>query len=446
MPEAKSENNATTTWAAAVAAADQATIAHMASNPIKPRSDNLICRPWGGYGLRDYKNLGADGATPAGAGPWGEAFEICADGTDAEASRYPSIVSLPDGSEIDLPLLLAVGGRHILGDAFVATFGPRLPLLPKTLDVHELLSVQAHPEGNTEAYVILAAEPGATICLGFRRDMDAEQLKRRLATGRLTQQALVDRLLPTAHPAQIQALLAPNFAQREQSCETVVAELSALLAPGKPGGETTASLIASLKQLYWEVLDSVNRFEVEAGQVIYNANPPRIALHTGRPRSAEVHALGNPEGKQILALEIRRPGTTYRAWDHVRFPLRDIHIEKALDALNLMATDPREYFAQPHALAERPGVFRSVEAETFIIDHLRPRPGQSVKQPADGLVRTLHVVRGSVLLESASATAQTPIGRGESALLPASLPDLTVTSDATDAEAILVTIPLPLRS
>ena len=446
MPDAKPENEDTTTWAAAVAAADATTIARIASGPITPRPDNLVCRPWGGFGLREYKNLGAKGAGPAGNGPWGEAFEISADSTDAEASRYPSIVPLPDGSEIDLPRLLAVGGRQILGEAFLAAFGPRLPLLPKTLDVHELLSVQAHPEGNTEAYVILAAEPGATICLGFSRDVDAGQLKRRLAAGRRTQQALLGRLLSTADPAQIQSILAPNFARREQSCDTVMSELSALLAAGKPGGASTASMLGSLKELYWEVLDSLNRFEVEPGQVIYNANPPRITQQSRRPRSAEVHALGNPEGKEILALEIRRPGTTYRAWDHVRFPPRDIHIEQALDSLNLTATDPQEYFAEPQALAGRPGVFRSVKAETFIIDHLRPRPDQSVEQVADGLVRTLHVVRGSIVLQPSGGPVPTKIGRGESALLPVSLPNFIATSDDTDAEAILVTIPLPQQS
>jgi len=65
--------------------------------------------------------------------------------------------------------------------------------------------------------------------------------------------------------------------------------------------------------------------------LIYNANPEAVSAATGRSRSAEVNALGNPQGKGFLALEIRRPGPTFRAWDHVRFPLRPIDVDKTLE-------------------------------------------------------------------------------------------------------------------
>jgi hypothetical protein len=113
---------------------------------------------------------------------------------------------------------------------------------------------------------------------------------------------------------------------------------------------------------------------VTPGQVIYNANPEAVSAATGRPRSAEVHALGNPQGKEILALEIRRPGPTFRAWDHARFPLRPIDVDKTLDALNLQATRPADFIVTPRPLAGCPGVFRSVQSEWFVVDHLRPRP------------------------------------------------------------------------
>ena len=40
----------------------------------------------------------------------------------------------------------------------------------------------------------------------------------------------------------------------------------------------------------------LNEISVTPGQVIYNANPEAVSAATGRPRSAEVHALGNPQG------------------------------------------------------------------------------------------------------------------------------------------------------
>jgi len=46
---------------------------------------------------------------------------------------------------------------------------PRPPLLIKFLFTTEPLSVQVHPEGKTEMWHILAAEPGAKIAGGFRQ-------------------------------------------------------------------------------------------------------------------------------------------------------------------------------------------------------------------------------------------------------------------------------------
>ena len=52
---------------------------------------------------------------------------------------------------------------------------PDLPLLIKFLFTTEPLSVQVHPEGKTEMWHILAAEPGAKIAAGFREDHLLEQ-------------------------------------------------------------------------------------------------------------------------------------------------------------------------------------------------------------------------------------------------------------------------------
>ena len=152
---------------------DAALASALGAELIAPRRDNFVERPWGGTGMRRFKRLCELPAQLEVTGlGLGEAFEIAAYDADPEAASYPSKVRLTDGSEITLPRLLAMHGETLLGREFVARHGARFPLLPKTLDIHELLSVQGHPEGCTEVYIIIEAEPGATIRVGFATDVD----------------------------------------------------------------------------------------------------------------------------------------------------------------------------------------------------------------------------------------------------------------------------------
>src|SRR5512134_3984442 len=167
---------------------DRAVAASLATRLLKPWRDNLVERPWGGARMRAFKRLPEP---ERGAAPVGESFEIAADDSDEEARQHPSLLTLDDGSRIALPALLAVHAEVLLGDEFVKLYGRRYPLLPKLLDVAELLSVQAHPPGNTEVYVIVAADPGATIRLGFAADIDAGSWSQKLASGRSDQQRLL---------------------------------------------------------------------------------------------------------------------------------------------------------------------------------------------------------------------------------------------------------------
>ena len=62
---------------------------------------------------------------------------------------------------------------------------PKPPLLIKFLFTTEALSVQVHPEGKTEMWHILAAEPGAKIAAGFRKPITAEQLRESALSGEI---------------------------------------------------------------------------------------------------------------------------------------------------------------------------------------------------------------------------------------------------------------------
>jgi mannose-6-phosphate isomerase class I len=423
------------TLAERLLAGDRAAAAELALGLLKPRRDNLVERPWGGNKLRAFKGL--DSAAGAPGRRFGESFELAADDADDEARLHPSMIDLPDGSTIALPALLAVHAEALLGVGFVRRYGRRFPLLPKLLDVAELLSVQAHPRGNTEVYVIVDAEPGATIRLGFAADVDAAAFRERLLKGRRDQQRLLELVGAADSGAALQGLLAPWLARRG----TAAAELWPALERRLPAGvrrSEVEKLLTALHEVYWAVLDALNAIPVKAGDVIYNANPPRVTAQTRAPASAEVHALGNPEGLSVLVLEIRRPGPTLRAWDNVRFPLRNIDVSAALDSLNLRATSPVDFVVEPKLV--RPGVRRSVDREYFRVEHVEPSGGLAVAVPASP-PHSLHVLSGSVRLERADGRALGTLERGESALVPAGVGAYCVS--ARGPRALLIKVDLP---
>lgn len=75
-----------------------------------------------------------------------------------------------------------------LGTEHVARYGPDPALLVKLLDAGQRLPLHAHPDrgfaathlasgyGKTEAWIVLEAEPGADVHLGFSRDVTAAEL------------------------------------------------------------------------------------------------------------------------------------------------------------------------------------------------------------------------------------------------------------------------------
>jgi mannose-6-phosphate isomerase class I len=413
---------------------DRRAAAELAGCVLKPLRDNLVERPWGGDKLCAFKNLSSSARSSARR--FGESFEISADDADDEARRHPSVLELRDGSAITLPALLAVHGEALLGEAFVRRYGRRFPLLPKLLDIAELLSVQAHPPGNTEVYVIVAADPGATIRLGFAVDVDADRWIAKLEAGRQDQQRLLE-LLGAGAADELQAALQPWLARRGAATAELEASLKGRLVDPIAWAEVEPRL-GALHDTYWAVLDALNEIPVKAGDVVYNANPARVVAATGDPPSAEVHALGNPDGRGVLALEIRRPGPTLRAWDHVRFPLRNVDIEGALRALNRTATRAEDFIVEPKPV--RPGVDRSVDGEYFRLEHCRPTPHRVVDAPASG-PHSLHVLSGSVRLQRSDGSELATLARGESAFVPAGVAAYRIAADGSSASVVRALLP-----
>lgn len=405
----------------------------LASEPLRMRRDNLVLRPWGGRGLLAFKGL--EGATRPGR--YGESFEISAYPDDPEAARYPSIVEFADGSSMGLAELLRRAGEAVLGPSFFAAYGPNIPLLPKLLDVEGLLSVQSHPPGNPEAYVVITCDPGATLRVGFAHDVDGEQMREMLRGARATQEQLSE--LFWVSEERYAPLLAELLGKPDS-----VTRLGEQLTPLLRYADDRTRLLASLEILdacYRAMLEALNVLELAPGMVIFNADPPGANAQV--TPSAQVHCLGNPEGRAVLLLEVRRPGITHRAWDHVRFPVRDLAIDEAFAAMTSHATRPEDFVCERKPLADRPGVFRSVSCPAFVIDHLCPRPGLSVHAVVDGLPSTLHGIRGSVRLSGPKDANWGVLRAGESMLLPAGIHGLRLDAQTADSEVVQVTIPLP---
>lgn len=148
---------------------------------IKPDPDNLVEVVWGGDLIEKLKGLEPSGRRI------GESWE-CSTHPD-----HPSMVRLGNGVRMLLLDIVNLEGERILGERVYRDFKGRLPVLVKFLDAREDLSVQVHPSderaaelgehdtGKTESWLILGAEPGAVIYLGFKEDTDPAELERALS-------------------------------------------------------------------------------------------------------------------------------------------------------------------------------------------------------------------------------------------------------------------------
>jgi len=199
-------------------------------------------------------------------------------------------------------------------------------------------------------------------------------------------------------------------------------------------------VLRALHAAYWDVLDLMNEIPVAPGQVLYNATPERIAAARGIPRSAEIHALGNTQALEIVALEIRKPGTTYRAWDNVRFPLRDVDADAAIAALNLQRTRPEEFVVARTSVAGRPGVAVSVDSDEYRLEHLTPTSTLSIDVAA-GEPHNLHALSGAVSVYASDGALVGRLASGDSALVPIGVGAYRVVADTEPAEVLKVSVP-----
>lgn len=128
-----------------------------------------------------------------------ESWEVVDHGEDQSVVAYGPLAGRKLGE------LAREFGGEMYGDAAPPA---RFPLLFKLLDARQALSVQVHPNdaqaarldppdlGKTEAWVVLAAEPGSAIYAGLKRGFDRAALAREVARG--TTELCLHRFEPKA--------------------------------------------------------------------------------------------------------------------------------------------------------------------------------------------------------------------------------------------------------
>jgi mannose-6-phosphate isomerase len=96
---------------------------------------------------------------------------------------------------------------ELLGDKVYAQFGVEFPLLIKFIDATDTLSVQVHPNdttaaerhnayGKTEMWVVLAAEPGAGLYMGFKERLTAQAFYTHTQKGTLPEVLNFEQVAP----------------------------------------------------------------------------------------------------------------------------------------------------------------------------------------------------------------------------------------------------------
>ncbi|MBC19092.1 MAG: mannose-6-phosphate isomerase [Planctomycetaceae bacterium] len=137
---------------------------------------------WGG------RRLATELGKPIGQGDdYAESWEVVDHGDDQ------SVVSDGPLRELTLAQLVDEHGEALLGIDY-----PQIgfPLLWKFLDAHRVLSVQVHPDdskasrlvppdrGKTEAWIVLAADPGSVLYAGLVAGVDREKLTQMIEEGK----------------------------------------------------------------------------------------------------------------------------------------------------------------------------------------------------------------------------------------------------------------------
>ncbi len=141
---------------------------------------------WGGDRIATSKHLDAD------SGNIGESWEI------SSVPGDESIVAEGALAGQSLSQVVARYGEKLVGKHCFEQFGPMFPLLAKFIDARRDLSIQVHPNdklawerhrslGKSEMWYVINAQPGAQIISGLSVPVTADEYRKRVEEGTITE-------------------------------------------------------------------------------------------------------------------------------------------------------------------------------------------------------------------------------------------------------------------
>ncbi|TRZ41776.1 type I phosphomannose isomerase catalytic subunit [Robertkochia solimangrovi] len=139
---------------------------------------------WGGTKLRSVLNKDFETDTAA------ESWEVSA------VEGNVSVVMNGPLAGKELQELIDTYQSELLGEAVFNRFGNMFPILIKFIDANKDLSVQLHPNdslarerhdsfGKTEMWVVMEADEGSELIVGFNKDLSREEYTEALESGKL---------------------------------------------------------------------------------------------------------------------------------------------------------------------------------------------------------------------------------------------------------------------
>ncbi len=150
------------------------------TRPLKLSPDLFTPRsrtPWGGYDIaRRFKQ---DWVKDPQKTMIGESWEVSCD------PAFPSVVV---GADVSLKDLIDQQPNRMLSPGYVQKYGAHCDILVKLINAADPLSLQVHPTdddealkpgecGKPESWLVLHAEPGAGLYLGFSQPVPKEELE-----------------------------------------------------------------------------------------------------------------------------------------------------------------------------------------------------------------------------------------------------------------------------
>lgn len=150
---------------------------------FKPRLKERI---WGGSILVDKKGKAAGRIDPTKK--YGESWDLsCVKGDISQVAS-----GMLKGNNLEELIEVYMG--DLVGEKVFEESGLEFPLLIKTLDCNDVLSVQVHPDdelaaerhnslGKTEMWYVTSCEDGAAIYIGFNRELTREEYLEAVSSG-----------------------------------------------------------------------------------------------------------------------------------------------------------------------------------------------------------------------------------------------------------------------